>query len=86
LRGDPCYKVLYDVYWECKAERQNECLALTTVVHNAIRNPGRGLERSPFLLEVMATPHVPRGIAERLPVDVTFVVGVEGSNPVAVGS
>ncbi len=41
----------------------------------------RGLQLSPFLLKVMATPHVPRGIIEGLPVNVIFVVDIERSDP-----
>jgi len=41
----------------------------------------RGPQRPPFLLEIMSTPHLPRGIAERLPFNVTFVVNVERGDP-----
>jgi hypothetical protein len=41
----------------------------------------RRFQLPPFLLKEMATPHVPRGIAEGLPVNVIFVVDIERSDP-----
>ena len=40
------------------------------------------LQRSPFLPEATTTPHVPRRIVERPPVNVTLVIKIERSNPV----
>ena len=39
------------------------------------------LQRSPFLLEAMTAPHVPRGVAEGLPVNVTFIDNVKRIDP-----
>jgi hypothetical protein len=55
--------------------------ALTTMARNAVDVAAGGLEPSPFLLEKMATPHVPRGVAERPPINVRFFVKVKRGNP-----
>ena len=40
-----------------------------------------GLKPSPSLLERMVTPH-PRGVVKRLPIDVSFLVDIERSDPI----
>ena len=39
------------------------------------------LQRSPFLLQAMTAPHVPRGITETFPVNVTLVDKVKRIDP-----
>lgn len=50
------------------------------MTHNALVIT-RSLQRSPFLMEVTTTPHIPPGITERLPVNVTFVVNIKRRDP-----
>jgi hypothetical protein len=40
-----------------------------------------GFQPSPFLPKVVASPHVPRGITEGLPVYAAVVVEIERSDP-----
>jgi hypothetical protein len=64
-------------YAECV---QNVCHVLTTMGH-AVGITGR-LKPSPFLLENMATPHVPRGVVKRLPINASFLVNIKRSDPI----
>jgi hypothetical protein len=53
------------------------------MTHNII-SIARRFQLSPFLLKDMAAPHVPRGIAEGLPINVFFVDNIERSDPMYV--
>jgi hypothetical protein len=59
---------------------RNERHVHTTMAHNT--SIAGGLDPSPFLLQKMATPHIPRRVDESIPVNVTFVVDIERSDPI----
>jgi len=54
---------MYGIYQQYKAENMGrmEHLVLTTMMHNVI-GIGSALQKYPFMVEVMTTPHVPHGI------------------------
>jgi hypothetical protein len=85
LFRDPSYEVMYDIYQQYKAENMGrmEHLVLTTMMHNVI-GIGSALQKYPFMLEVMTTPHIPspHGITQQLPVDVNFIVNLKRRDPI----
>lgn len=52
---------------------------LTTMVQSTVDIAG-GLKASPSFLETIGTPHVLRGVIERLSVSVRFLVKIKRSN------